>query len=83
MSNFLLSKKNGSCHLSNVAWFQILNLAEQYGWEPSGTVDPYPWWEEEIDKSDWDGGYTHHEGQTVKSEDAKNMADALRPHPRL
>jgi hypothetical protein len=75
MTVYLSSKKEGGFHFNNCAWSKILNLAEQYGWEPAGTIDPY--WADEPDTHEWNGNYTSHDGQAVKSEDAENMADAL------
>jgi hypothetical protein len=75
MSVSLSSKKNGGFHFNNVAWSQILCLAQEYDWEPAGTIEPY--WEDEPDAPEWDGNYASNDAQIVTSEDAQNMADAL------
>jgi hypothetical protein len=48
---------------------KILRFAIDYGWEPKGTVSS--------DDPDWKGDYFGQSGQTVTSEDANNLADAL------
>jgi hypothetical protein len=86
--SFRLKNQNNSkktLSMSNDSWFSILELAEEYGWNPMGTVLPELWdnpvpilAEYELDDLDrWDGSYTSDEGQLVMFEDALNLADAL------
>jgi hypothetical protein len=66
--------------MNNWTWFGILELAENYGWNPKGTVTPgklelagfYPG-----DGSRWHGEYWGNEARLVLIEDALNLADAL------
>jgi len=64
-------------------WHALLDLAEEFGWNPLGTV--LPEWtlfsgngngREEVDL--WQGSYTPDEERLVVLEDALNLADALR-----
>ena len=55
-----------------VEWRKVLELAKEYGWEPSGTL-----LEGHIAR-EWDGNYTSNERQKVTDRDAYNMASALR-----
>jgi hypothetical protein len=66
--------------MNNWTWFGILELAEEYGWNPLGTVIP--------DDLDWIGVdpayldpgigiYWGKEARLVLLEDALNLADAL------
>lgn len=71
--------------MSKEAWHSILDLAEEYGWNPRGTV-PTDWWMkinlypdgfDPFDPESWDGGYTPNSGRLVLLDDALNLADAL------
>jgi hypothetical protein len=53
-------------------WGKVLDLAKEYGWEPSGTLL------ESHHARDWDGNYTSRKKQRVTDRDAYNMASALR-----
>ena len=71
--------------MTNGAWFDIISLAEDYGWNPLGAVN------EEMtmgmvggfpttipDGPDfWAGSYTGDDGSLVLLDDALNLADAL------
>jgi len=71
-------------HLNNGAWFDILSLAEDYGWNPMGTVReawlpstgvPHHFNPEYLDY--WSGSYISELGSLVLLDDALNLADAL------
>ena len=56
-------------------WVRIYHLAERYGWDPMGTVEPE--WEGEPDAPPWDGNYSSSDCQRVLAADAANLAAAL------
>jgi hypothetical protein len=60
--------------VGGTGWAFYLNLAERYGWKPRGTEKPtdYP------PLKHWPGVYDRNEGQRVVTEDALNLASALR-----
>jgi hypothetical protein len=72
--------------LSNLEWAMLRTFAEANGWTPQGTRAPDPSiWPKKFIKQGpkagqrWDASdYTAAEFQEVSSEDASNMADALR-----
>jgi hypothetical protein len=65
----LQNVKGNTFRFSIWGYSPVLTLAEEYGWEPKGTV---------LDAEDgWDGGYTTNDGQKVGSTDAKGIAKAL------
>ena len=59
--------------MSHWAWASILAVAEVYGWEPLGTI--FDW--EEYDLYGRSGTYMTNDCQTITSEDALNLANAL------
>ena len=71
--------------MSSTAWYSILDLAEEYGWNPMGTVlldwclDSEPeqagYGLDDLDY--WLDRFTASEGRLVMLEDALNLADAL------
>jgi hypothetical protein len=70
--------------LSTRTWYGSLELAEEYGWTPMGTV--LPEWEVQVpvlevfgmDSQElWVGDYWTDHGSLVLFEDALNIADAL------
>lgn len=71
--------------INKQTWYGILDLAEEHGWNPMGTIQPG--WGEEADpiQDPWSyesqlalsGGYTEDEVSLVLFEDALNFADAL------
>lgn len=94
-----LSIQNEKLHTLRMtvgAWFDMLALAEQYGWNPMGTVPPN-WAMHSAgffgdDGHSWEesgaGSYTSEASSLVLFEDALNLADALEqafieydPHP--
>lgn len=73
-----------SIMLSNRAWYHLLELAEQHGWNPMGTIRP-EWLvgfgsagsgELEMDVFR-QGSYTSQASRQVMVEDALNFAEAL------
>jgi hypothetical protein len=76
---------NNAIHLTSETWYSILDLAEEYGWNPMGAVLPGQFHEYEYSSAGsylgvslnlyWNGGSD--EGRLVVFEDALNMADAL------
>jgi hypothetical protein len=86
--SFRLSNQNHpnqALCMSNSAWFDIISLAEDYGWNPMGTVHEewtlglvggFP--EINLDIPDfWSSSYTGEDGSLVLLDDALNLADAL------
>lgn len=79
-----LSGAGGNEYFSNVAWYKILKLAYEYGWQPQGT-EAGQWYDENgelnrqlsPDPEEWDGTYFSNDFQWVTDEDAANIADAL------
>jgi hypothetical protein len=70
--------------LTSSTWYGILELAEENGWNPMGTMPPNP--DEaalvlaglsSMDAPPWDGEYWNDDGGLVLFEDALNLADAL------
>lgn len=76
---------NNAIHLTSETWYSILDLAEEYGWNPMGAVLPGQFQNYEYSSAGsylgvalnlyWNGGSD--EGRLVVFEDALNMADAL------
>ena len=70
--------------VSEEAWYGILDLAEDYGWNPMGTM-PEGWldldffsrWDEPDESDPWAGSYTPNDQRLVVIEDSLNLADAL------
>lgn len=86
--SFRLSNQNypdQALFMSTSAWFDIISLAEDYGWKPMGPVNDawtvglvgeYP--ELSLERPDlWIASYTGDEGSLVVLDDALNLADAL------
>ena len=80
------SEKGVSWKCSNAYWGTMLDMALNHGWEPKGTIlykrdleaiGGQPCDTDELD-TDWDGGYHLNNHQTITSDDAANMAVALR-----
>ena len=66
--------------LNNQTWYSILELAEDYGWNPLGTVLPGVFELARLfsgDPSEWYGDYWSSGERLVLLEDALNMGDAL------
>ena len=82
---YSLSLGDGENYLNHtgMSWVIKLNLAVEYGWEPTGTEHP-AWRNSDgtpsdrwVDPEDWDGSYFGNEGQYVTPSDAENLAKAL------
>jgi len=56
------------------SWPLLLELAQQYGWEPQGTTLHD---DEGVIEDEWAGGYCSNDGQQVSAADAAALADAL------
>jgi len=57
---------------TGVYWRLMLPLAEQYGWNPAGTLPP-----EGVSSEEWDGSYVTNDGQLVTGEDVSALAEAI------
>jgi hypothetical protein len=75
-----------SLSLTHEAWYRMLDLAEEYGWNPIGAFFPGDWHDYEIDFSSYFlggvsfsslSGNGSNGGRVVILEDALNLADAL------
>jgi len=72
-------------HMTNGAWFDILNLAEDHGWNPLGTFTDEMMVglvsgisEISLNGADiWADSYSEDDGAQVLLDDALNLADAL------
>lgn len=80
-----LNNAQKTLSMNNQAWYGLLGLAEDCGWNPMGTVQP-EWWLEAgsavvgypvEDRSPWHGSYTERKAGLVLLDDALNLADAL------
>ena len=78
--NYLLSNHSTRAlqRLSGEAWSRMLCLAMFYGWQPKGTLPPLIHNLRGGAPGDWDGTYLRAEGQTVREQDALDLAIALR-----
>jgi hypothetical protein len=61
--------KGGDFRFNIFGWRAVLALAQMNGWKPAGTVLE--------GEAGWAGGYDTNDGQTVTSEDAAQLADAV------
>ena len=57
---------------TNDGWSWVLELAEEFGWQPVGTGAP-----PRMKKADWNGVYWSNENQLFYARDAAAMAGAL------
>jgi hypothetical protein len=69
---FDLYGAGGYFRWTGIGWSNVLELALEHGWEPTGTGPPT-----RTLKSDWDGNYYSNSGQRFYARDAKNVATAL------
>jgi hypothetical protein len=78
--NYMLSNHSTRAlqTLSGEAWSRMLHLAMFYGWQPMGTLPPLIHNLRGRTPGDWDGTYLRAEGQTVREQDALDLAIALR-----
>ena len=82
MSYRLINQResNSSIQVSNETWYSILELAEDYGWSPLGTVLPERYGLAGFYSGDpdrWYGDYWSDGNRLVLIEDALNLRDAL------
>ncbi len=56
-------------------WQKLMNLAQIYGWNPAGTLEP-PEWDREANE-DWNSSYDIFAGEWVTDDDARGLAAAL------
>jgi hypothetical protein len=66
--------EEGTFDMSNRAWGTILSIGRIYDWEPHGTIFENF---EEYGVEGWGGDYMLNMYQTVTSEDALNLGNAL------
>ena len=74
----LRSETGAEFRVSKNAWLHILELAEEYDWEPLGTIPPRfndPL--RNLEYEDWEGGYDTNDFQIVTDVDSTEMASAL------
>jgi hypothetical protein len=68
-----LSGPGGYFRWTSLGWSEILDLGEEFGWEPSGTGPPRG-----CKKAEWHSGLYHsNDGQLFYARDAERLADAL------
>ena len=69
----------GTERFSVTSWCKVLQLAQEYGWQPAGTQAPTFALVEGTTETveDWDGTYLSNSFQRVTDEDAANIAEAL------
>jgi hypothetical protein len=85
-----LHRAGGDFWFNIFSWGQVLELAQQYGWEPAGTemqptevLDADGNIDHELTdqfmaiREDWDGNYVTNDWQHVSDDDAAHIADAL------
>jgi hypothetical protein len=53
------------------AWRFLLNAAQEFGWQPRGTLPPHDC------EGEWKGGYYSNDWQEVTPEDARELGEAL------
>jgi hypothetical protein len=67
-----IGRKGEGMDVTYATWADILELAERYGWQPTGTGPPR--WAK---KAEWSGSYYSSDGQRVYTRDAAALADSL------
>lgn len=67
-----LSGPGGYFRWTALGWHNILDLAEQHGWQPMGTGP-----RRGTPKQNWRGSYFSNDGQLLRARDAQLLADAL------
>lgn len=63
----------GDFDVTYAAWADILDLAEKYGWTPTGTEPP----EGSAEASNWSGTYYSSDGQRISDRDALELGSAI------
>ena len=78
-----LTGRGGSMSLTWDDWRSLLELAEQYGWQPEGTTGPLDQGRLSQDGKDqasgrsWNGTYFSNDHQLVADSDARALGQAL------
>lgn len=67
----LINSAGASHQWRAMGWWNLLNLAVEYGWRPRGTRI------RSGDTPSWNGNYFENAGQEVSAEDAASLADAM------
>lgn len=70
-----LRRKKDGISVSVFTWARAYALATEGGWEPRGTLPPKHL--SRAAKEKWEGAYDSNDGQIIRDEDARAMADAL------
>ena len=65
----------GHWHSTHIFWNRVLQLARDYGWEPTGTGPPADW--DSDSGADWSGSYQTNHLQAVSATDGSNLVAAL------
>jgi hypothetical protein len=70
----------GTERFSVTSWWKVLQLAQEYGWQPTGTQAPtFTLADGTVEAVEgWSGTYLSNSYQRVGDEDAANIAEALR-----
>jgi hypothetical protein len=77
MSYDLFNPSTTICRTFSRQFFaKALDLAELYGWQPMGTEPPSVYDFHKL-RAEWEGGYFTNDGQMIKAEDARSLANAL------
>lgn len=61
-------------HCNMAGWTLLMDLADDGGWEPAGTIQ---FDDDGSPDPDWQGHYGYNDGQFVTSEDARAIGDAI------
>src|SRR3982750_4234464 len=77
MSFSLSSESGAQTGWTHFAWPIVRKLAQDFGWQPSGTQPPEGWDAELEAIGEWDGRYSSNDGSLVTTEDALALAAAL------
>ena len=77
MSFLLTSESGAQTGWTHLAWPIVRKLAQDFGWQPSGTQPPEGWDAELEAIGEWDGRYTSNDGALVAAQDALAFAAAL------
>jgi hypothetical protein len=73
----LVSDSGAETGFNLFSWAIARRLAEDFGWQPRGTLPPEGW-DAEVEKiGEWDGRYTSNDGQFVTAEDALALGASL------
>jgi hypothetical protein len=77
MAYLLKSESGAQTGWIFIAWPIIRRLAENFGWQPCGTLPPVGW-DAQVEKvGEWPRHYTSNDGQLVTAQDALALGTAL------